>query len=299
MKQLYLKIFFILLTKTTYVLSETIVVMLGTGTPVPDPTRAGSSVTVIYNQQAYVFDAGPGMVRNAIAASQQKGISALYPNRIEYLFLTHLHSDHILGIPALAATYWWRRSKRLKLYGPTGCQSMINGYYSFLQHDISLRTKGSQPVSNPTMYKLEVEEHDDNQWEFRHGQVSIRPFLVAHGDIEPAFGYRITTPDKVIVISGDTAYFDGMAEHARGADILIHEVICEAALNKQSDPWKKYFSSTHTLTSELARLANKIKPKRLILTHVLYYEMSPQAALEEVKLRYNGNVVLAEDLDIY
>ncbi|WP_461534685.1 MBL fold metallo-hydrolase [Spongorhabdus nitratireducens] len=299
MKQLYLKTFFILLTKTTYVLSETIVVMLGTGTPVPDPARAGSSVAVIYNQQAYVFDAGPGMVRNAITASQQKGISALYPTRIEYLFLTHLHSDHILGIPALAATYWWRRSKQLKLYGPTGCQSMINGYYCFLQQDISLRTKGSQPVSNPTMYQLEVEEHDDDQWEFRHGQVSIRPFLVAHGDIEPAFGYRITTPDRVIVISGDTAYFDGMAEHAKGADILIHEVICEAALNRQPQRWQQYFNKTHTSSSQLAKLAKAVNPGLLALTHILHYDEPIKTVLDEVKSGYSGRIVLAEDLDCY
>ena len=89
--------------------ADTEVVLLGTGTPVPDADRAGPSTAVVYNGEAYVFDAGAGMVRRAIEAAQKKGIEALYPTNIKHLFITHLHSDHVLDYSVLASTYWWRR----------------------------------------------------------------------------------------------------------------------------------------------------------------------------------------------
>lgn len=279
--------------------AKTQIIMLGTGTPVPDHRRAGSSVAVVYNDKAYVFDAGGGMVRNALKASQQMGIKAVYPTSVQYLFLTHLHSDHILDVPELASTYWWRRTERLKLFGPEGCKKMAEGYYAFLSEDISLRTSGSQPVKKPDMYQMDIREYKTGGWSVQDGDVTVKAFLVSHGDIEPAFGYRITTPDKVIVISGDTAYFDAMTEHAKGADILIHEVISEAALAKQPPKWKKYFASSHTLSSELAELANKVQPGLLLLTHVLHYDEPVESVLKEVQAKYPGKTVLAEDLDIY
>ncbi|WP_245662849.1 MBL fold metallo-hydrolase [Endozoicomonas arenosclerae] len=273
--------------------------MLGTGTPVPNADRAGSSVAIIYNNQAYVFDAGPGMVRNALVAAQTKGIEALYPTHIQHLFLTHLHSDHVMDVSELASTYWWRRDKRLNIYGPTGTQTLVNGYYKMLSEDIHLRINSTQPVKDPSMYQVNVSEYKKGGWSFKDGPVSVEAFLVQHGDIEPAFGYKIMTPDKCIVISGDTRYDEKIATIAKGADILIHEVISEEGLSRLSPEWQKYHSNSHTRSGDLAKLAAKAKPDLLILTHVLHYSAPITSVLKEVQAGYKGKVVLANDLDIF
>ncbi|SEG19051.1 MBL fold metallo-hydrolase [Marinobacterium lutimaris] len=280
--------------------AETQVVMLGTGTPVPDADHSGPSTAVIYNGEAYVFDVGPGMVRSAITAAQKKGIDALYPTKIKRLFITHLHSDHILDYPELASTYWWRRTEgNISVWGPTGLNEMTDGYYLMTKRDIELRTTGLNPVKDPTGYQYKTHEYDQGGWTVKDGDVTVEAFEVPHGDITPAFGYRITTPDKTIVISGDTSYSEKLVEMAKGADILVHEVICEEGWEKLPENWQKYHAAAHTKTDMLARVANEAKPGLLVLTHVLSYSAPRENTLTEVKALYDGEVVLAEDLDIY
>lgn len=278
--------------------AETDVVILGTGTPVPDASRSGPGVAVIYNGEAYVFDAGGGMVQRAIEASERHGIEALYPTNIRHLFITHLHSDHTLDYPELASTLWWRRENQLMAWGPEGLAEMSNGMYEMMGRDISLRTSGKQPVINPDYYQVDVTEISEGVVLERDGLV-IEAFEVPHGDIDPAFGYRVTTPDKTIVISGDTAYSEKLMKMAEGADLLIHEVISASALANLSDFWQSYHGSSHTLTTELAELASKARPKLLVLYHVLFYGASEESVMEEIRAGYDGDAVLADDLDIF
>lgn len=279
--------------------AQTDVVILGTGTPVPDSDRSGPSTAVIYNGEAYVFDAGGGMVQRAIEAAQKKGIKALYPTNIKHLFLTHLHSDHVLDYAELAQTYWWRRTEQLNAYGPTGIKAMTDGYYAMMATDIAQRTNGNQPVKHPTFYQVKVKEYDKGGWVFRDGDVTIEAFDVSHGSITPAFGYKITTPDKVVVISGDTRYDESLAKIAKGADVLVHEVICEAGWSKLPEFWRNYHAKAHTRTSELAKLASIARPGVLVLTHILHYSAPIESTLTEVQKGYDGKVVLANDLDIF
>ncbi|NVK44536.1 MAG: MBL fold metallo-hydrolase [Oceanospirillaceae bacterium] len=284
---------------TAPVQAETEVVLLGTGTPVPDADRSGPATAVVYNGEAYVFDAGAGMVRRAIEAAQKKGIEALYPTNIKHLFITHLHSDHVLDYSVLASTYWWRREAQLNAYGPTGLNAMTQGYYDMLQRDIELRTSGLQPVKHPTFYQVKTQEFDKGGWKIQDGDVTVEAFDVNHGDIEPSFAFRVTTPDKTIVISGDTTYSEALAEIAKGADILVHEVISEAGWSKLPENWQHYHAAAHTRTSELAKLANQARPKLLVLTHILHYSAPIETALTEVQAAYDGKVVLGNDLDVF
>ncbi|WP_282026528.1 MBL fold metallo-hydrolase [Limimaricola cinnabarinus] len=277
--------------------AETRLIMLGTGTPVPDATRAGSGLAVIHDGEAYLFDAGGGMVQRAIEAWQSMGVEELYPTNIGHVFLTHLHSDHTLDYGELAATYWWRRDDRLQAYGPTGLQAMTESYYAMQEADIALRTGGNQPVKDPSLYQVDVTEIADPGVVFDENGVTIEAFEVSHGDIHPAFGYKVTTPDKTIVISGDTTYNDTVVDMARGADILVHEVISEEGWSALPPEWQAYHHSSHTLTSELARLAKEAQPDLLVLTHILHYGAPIETALSEVQALYDGEVVLAEDLD--
>lgn len=279
--------------------AETKVVMLGTGTPVPDYTRAGAGMAVIHDGQAYVFDMGQGVVRRMIEAAQAKGIKELMPMNVQHLFITHLHSDHTLDYSELASTYWWRRDSHLNAIGPVGLQQMTDGYYAMQKIDIDLRTGGNQPVKDPTMYQVNVTEIGEDGVVYDADGVTVEAFSVNHGDIHPAYGYKITTPDRTIVFSGDTTYSEEIAEKAKGADVLIHEIISEEGWNALEPNWQEYHHTSHTLSSEVAKTANAAQPGLLVLTHVLHYGAPLESALTEVQAQYDGKVVLANDLDEY
>lgn len=279
--------------------AETRVIMLGTGTPVPNAERAGSGVAIIHNDEAYLFDLGHGTVQRAIQAWKNMNVPALNPVKIENVFFTHLHSDHTLDYPELAATYWWRRDNQLHAYGPTGLQDMTNGYYAMQKIDISLRLNGNTPVRDANMYKVDVTEISKDGVIFADNDVTVEAFTVSHGDIEPAYGYKVTTPDKTIVISGDTTYNDNLIKKAKNADILIHEVISHEGWSALDKNWQNYHQLSHTLTTDLAKIANKTKPDLLVLTHVLHYGAPIESAYDEVSALYKGKVVLANDLDEY
>ncbi|MDZ7644652.1 MAG: MBL fold metallo-hydrolase [Woeseiaceae bacterium] len=274
------------------------VVVLGTGTPVPDARRAGASIAVIHRGRAYLFDVGPGAVQNAIRARYRHDIPALYPSQVCCVFLTHLHSDHTLDYAELAFKLWWRRPDNLRAFGPRGLAGMTEGLYEMMRPDTLLRTTGAQPVADPGLYEVDVTEISAGTVLEEDG-IRIEAFDVDHGTIKPAFGYRITTSDRTIVISGDTAYSENLVGHARGADLLFHEVISDAGLARNTPFWQNYHRQAHTPASDVGRIASEIRPGLLVLYHGLYYGVPEETVVDEVRALYDGDVVLADDLDIY
>jgi ribonuclease BN (tRNA processing enzyme) len=171
------------------------VVMLGTGTPLPDPERSGPSIAVVVDNHAYLFDAGTGVVRRAAAATQQKGIAGLAPRTLRVAFLTHLHSDHTLGLPDLILTPGTMgRTEPLELWGPKGTRAMVDHILAAYQEDIVIRST-SLEGSNPTGYKVNVHEIEPGDV-YMDGDITVQPFLVKHGDWKQALGYRIEAPDE-------------------------------------------------------------------------------------------------------
>jgi len=278
--------------------APTRVVVLGTGTPVPDPRRAGASIAVVHRGQAYLFDVGPGSVANATRARYRHGIPSLYPSQVCCLFLTHLHSDHTLDYPELAFKLWWRRPASLRAFGPAGLAEMTGGLYTMMAADTKLRTTGPQPVADPDLRHVEVTEIADG-FVFEEDGIRIEAFDVDHGGIEPAFGYRIVTDERTIVISGDTAFSETLLETARGADLLFHEFVSDAGLARRTPEWQAYHRQAHTPATDVGRLAREARPGLLVLYHGLWFGVPEETALEEVRSVYDGNVVLAEDLDIF
>lgn len=278
--------------------APTRIVMLGTGTPIPDARRAGASVALIHKGQAYLFDIGAGAVHNATRARYRHGIPSLYPSQICCLFLTHMHSDHTLDYSELVYTLWWRRSAPLRAYGPVGLQEMNAGMHAMMAPDVRTRQSGAQPVAYSENFLVEATEIE-NGFVFRQDDLRIEAFEVDHGDIKPAFGYRVDAGGRSIVISGDTAYSEKLLEKSRGVDVLIHEVISDSGLLKNSEAFQAYHRSSHTTATDLARLASEARPGLLVLYHGLYYGVPEARLLEEVKAGYDGPVVLANDLDLF
>jgi len=277
---------------------ETRVVVLGTGTPIPDARRAGASIAVIHKGEAYLFDVGAGAVRNAIVARYRYDIPSLYPSQICCVFLTHLHSDHIMDYPELASTLWWRRREALAAWGPPGLANMTEGVYRMMEADTDIRVNGIQPIPNPDAYKVRVTEIREGII-FEKDDLIIEAFAVPHGEVKQAFGYRITTEDKTIVVSGDTAVSQKLLEKSRGVDLLFHEVISDSGLSGNTEFWQKYHKSYHTLASALGKLASEARPGLLVLYHGLYYGVPESVIVEEVRAQYGGEVVLANDLDVF
>jgi ribonuclease BN (tRNA processing enzyme) len=127
----------------------------------------------------------------------------------------------------------------------------------------------------------------------------VKAFRVPHGSWKHAYGYRFETRDRTIVISGDTTFTRDMLEQARGADLLIHEVYCEAGFATRSEKWKKYHASFHTASRDLARLAAEAKPKLLVLYHILLWGHSEGQLLKEIQEIYKGPVALGKDLQVF
>lgn len=279
---------------------RTKVVFLGTGVPRPFPERSGPATAIIVDDRAYLVDVGPGIMRRAAAAAE-KGVPAVEPVKLTIAFITHLHSDHTIGLPDLVFTGWAGR-KQLDIYGPTGTKAMVNHVLAAWQRDIEIRTRGLER-RNP----LVVTARDIKPGViYRDDKVVVTAFAVPHGSWNSAFGYRFQTPDRVIVISGDTSPSDEIVTQCNGCDLLIHEVYSSSSLVPQMPDWKTYRVKYHTSTDELAALATRAKPKLLAIYHIAGRNPnSPngrytgQEILNEIKKSYRGPVVVAEDLDVY
>jgi ribonuclease BN (tRNA processing enzyme) len=164
--------------------SHTQVVVLGTGTPLPDPERSGPAVAVVVNNVAYLVDCGPGVVRRA-AAAYKAGISALDVPKLKIVFITHLHSDHTLGYPDLIFSPWvMERTEPLTAYGPRGLRAMTAHIEKAWQEDIRVRTQGLEKA-NRTGFKVLVHEITSGVV-YRDPNITVTAFAVTHGPWMPS-----------------------------------------------------------------------------------------------------------------
>ena len=134
---------------------------------------------------------------------------------------------------------------------------------------------------------------------YQDEHIKAEAFRVPHGTWPNAWGFRFTTPDKVIVISGDSAPSEKIIEYASGADILVHEVYSQAGYEKKPESWKSYHAAHHTSTLELAGIARQAEPGLVVLYHILFWGSTEEELLEEISGIYDGKVILGRDLDIY
>jgi ribonuclease BN (tRNA processing enzyme) len=278
----------------------TAVVMLGTGTPNADPERSGPAVAVVRAGRSYLIDAGPGVVRRAAAAAAATvADSALQPRNLRTLFLTHLHSDHTVGLPDLILSAWTlEREVPLEIYGPPGTQAMVDHLLAAYTADIRNRIDGREPA-NTTGYQVRVHEITPGTV-FDDGNMTVTAFAVPHGDWEVAFGYRFQSADRSIVISGDTHASEAVVRACDGCDLLVHEVYSADRFRTRPPAWQAYHAKAHTSTTELAALATRAAPKMLLLYHQLFWGTTDEGLISELRQGgYAGKVRSAVDLTRY
>ena len=277
-------------------LSKTRVVLLGTGNPAPDPDRSGPATAIIVKDTAYLIDFGAGVVRRAEGASVGRAIKALEPTRLRVAFVTHLHSDHTVGYPDLIFTPWTvGRRVPLEVYGPTGLKAMTEHILEAYRVDIETRTNpnGNQRTF-PGGYKVNAHEIKTGVV-YKDENVTVNAFVTKHA--MESYGYRFDTPDRSIVISGDTNPTEATIEACHGCDVLIHEAHTPAWLATRPESFQKFAAKYHTTTLELAELARQAKPRLLILYH--YSSLSPEELFDDMLAHYPGHFVIGRDLDVY
>jgi ribonuclease BN (tRNA processing enzyme) len=268
------------------------VVFLGTGTPAPDPETQGPANMVVVDGKPYIVDAGTGVVRQTQAA-YRVGIS-IRPAQLDIAFITHLHSDHTLGLADLILTPWvMRRTAPLELYGPTGTKAMAEDLLHAYRQDIHIRLTGGEGA-NATGYK--VNAHDIQPGViYQDDKVKVTAFRVKHGAWPEALGYRFDAEGKSIVFSGDTRPTESVVQACHGCDVLVHE----AYVGDSKDAWMVYMRKFHTSASELGEIAARAKPKLLVVTHEGYVGGTSEAdMLAEIRKSFKDKVEIAHDLDV-
>jgi ribonuclease BN (tRNA processing enzyme) len=255
-------------------------------------------VAIVVNGQAYLVDAGAGIVRRAALAMRRDSIPALDPTRLTIDFLTHLHSDHTVGLPDLILSPWvLGRAVPLEVFGPPGTKRMVDLIEQAYAADIDIRLHGGEPA-NKTGYA--AAPHDTRAGVvYRDSNVTVTAFEVPHGTWAHAFGYVFQTRDRKIVLSGDTRPSDAVVRACDGCDVLLHEVYSAERLNQRPPAWQAYHAAFHTSTYALGDLATRARPKLLVLYHQLYWGDDDADLVRQVRTRYAGVVVSGHDLGVY
>jgi ribonuclease BN (tRNA processing enzyme) len=276
---------------------RTQLVLLGTGTPNADPDRAGPAVAVVVDDVPYLADFGPGVVRRAAAAAK-RGVKGLDVARLRTAFATHLHSDHTAGYPDLIFTpAVLERDAPLNVYGPPGLETMTRHVLDAWRDDVDVRLHDLEPAK-PAGYQVRV--HDVTPGVvFKDARVTVRAIAVPHGAWKHAYAYRFDTPDRSIVISGDSGPSDALVAACNGCDVLVHEVYSVTGFATRPPEWQRYHRVYHTSAAELAALATKARPGLLVLYHQLFWGTTDEALVAEVKQGYGGRVVSGRDLDVF
>jgi ribonuclease Z len=262
--------------------------LLGTGYPRPDPERAGPATAVIVNDKIFLVDAGRGVTLRWAAAN-------LPLKSLHAVFLTHLHSDHISGLPDLFNTSWiFGRYQPLRLFGPPGTREMSDAMVAFFAVDIKVRRDLTemQPGAGATVEAHVVEEGVA----YKDADVTVTAFRVDHSPVQHAFGYRFDAGGKAIVISGDTCPSDNLIKHAKGADVLVHEAYLPEHFDKVDTPEvAARLTAYHTSAEEVGRAAQAADVKLLVLTHLIPGD-ADEGFREGAARFYKGKIVVGRDL---
>ncbi|HEX6648831.1 MAG TPA: MBL fold metallo-hydrolase [Pyrinomonadaceae bacterium] len=275
------------------------IILLGTkgGPRVGEAGRSNPSTLILINDIPYLVDCGYGASKQLITA----GVAL---NRLRYIFITHHHSDHNLEFGPLIYNAWITGlPARIDAYGPTGMSSMAHSFFNYLKFDIDTRIVDegrTDPRKLITTHEIEkpgvVLVNDD---------VKVRACLVRHPPIKQAYAYRFDAKDRSVVISGDTAYAPELAEFAKDADVLVHEVMylpgIEALLKRlpNAKRLREHLMAAHTLPEDVGKIAAQANVKTLVLSHFVPGDdpsITDEQWAEGVRKNFKGRIIVGKDL---
>ncbi len=278
---------------------RTRVILLGTrgGPRIGATGRSNPSTLVLINDIPFVIDCGYGTSRQLLAAGVPH-------NRLRYIFITHHHSDHNLEYGTLFYNAWITGlSGRIDAYGPTGLKRMTQDFFSYMKMDIDIRIEDegrldprklifAHDVSKPGA----LLENDD---------VKVSAGQVRHPLVKQAYAYRFDTEDRSVVISGDTTYAPELAKFAKGADVLVHEVMylpgIEMLIRRlpNATRLRQHLLESHTLPEDVGRIAAQAEVKTLVLSHLVPGDdpsITDEQWMEGVRKHFSGRIIVGKDL---
>jgi len=265
------------------------VTLLGTGSPQPRMDRFGPSILVEAGEKKLLFDCGRG------AAQRIEHIKIPF-TEIDALFLTHLHSDHVVGIPDLWLTGWARgRKVPLRVWGPAGTREMMLHLEEAYQFDIRIRQADDKlPPQGVAVTAKNIEQGIV----YDNAGIKVIAFAVDHGPVKPALGYRIDFAGHSVVLSGDTRYSENLVHFSQGTDVLIHEVVDPNAFrtkNPSISPERfQAIIGHHTTAEQAGTVFVRVKPKLAVYSHIVPGDSTDLVAL--TRKTYSGPLEVGEDL---
>jgi ribonuclease Z len=207
------------------------------------------------------------------------------------ILFTHLHSDHVSGLPDLWLTGRFAGKPRvtnLDVWGPAGTQGMISHLAQAYQFDLTSRKH--LPPAQGSLVAHEIAEGTV----FSRNGVTVSAFLVDHGGVAPAFGYRIDYGGRSVVLSGDTRFSPHLIEKSVGVDLIVHEVAAVAAT--ASTPDTQRIMGLHLTPEEAGTVFDKVRPKLAVYAHILTFGVADDQLISRTRSTYSGPLVVGTDL---
>ena len=266
------------------------VTLLGTGNPRPTIQRFGPSILVQAGKEILLFDCGRG-------ATMRLDQIKVPVESVTALFLTHLHSDHIVGIPDLWLTGWvMGRKVPFRVWGPVETRQMMSHLEQAYSFDIRMRRDVDQHLPPQG---VEVQTHEIDQGVvYENGGVKVTAFTVDHAFVKPAFGYRIDYNGHSVVLSGDTRYSENLIRFAQGTDVLIHEVLdpeaYAAIVNSFTPEQRARVVGHHTTPEEAGKVFTKVSPRLAVFSHIVPPDVPD--LIPHTRKTYSGPLEVGEDL---
>jgi ribonuclease Z len=258
--------------------------LLGTGAPGPVMQRFGPSTLVEAGKHKLLFDAGRG-------ALQRLAQLNIHWQDVDGVFLTHLHSDHVVGFPDLWLTGWLvgaGRQRPLHVWGPVGTKRMMAHLEQAYAFDIGIRQSDDRAA--PEGVALVVAEIAEGVV-FEQDGVKVTAFAVDHGPVKPAFGYRVDYAGRSVVLSGDTRLSPNLIRHAQGVDLLVHEVVAPSIFHGPASVIEH-----HTTAEQAGEVFARTKPRLAVYSHIVPPTATEQDLIPPTRKSYPGPVVVGEDL---
>jgi ribonuclease Z len=235
------------------------ITLIGTGGgPIVNPRRFGISTLVAADNQRLLFDCGRGATLRLAEAGETLG-------DINKVFLTHLHSDHIVGLPDLLLTPWGAGQRRVPfgVWGPSGTREMLDYLQKAFDFDISVRS-----VTNQNKDGIRVISHDSTEGiVFDSNGIKVTAFLVDHGPVKPAFGYRVDYGGRSVALSGDTRFSENLIRFSQGVDVLIHEAADEDVVQRFTPEQRERTNALHTTAERAGEVFTRVKPRLAVYSH--------------------------------